>query len=104
MAAAGDVERPGAVAIVVAVEEAPLLIAMQRIVSGVEIKDDLRRRTSVRLQKYIDEQRLDRRRVVAHLMVPRRFRPAQFEAVQRRLASERRAARPLRRELASQNR
>lgn len=85
-------------------EEAAFLIAMQRIVSRIEIKDDLRRRTPMRLQKHIDEQRLDRCRVMAHLVVSRRLRPAQFEAVQRRLAGQWRAVRPLRRKLASQNR
>ena len=62
MPAAEDVERQIAVAVVIAVEEAPFLMAVQRVVGGVEIEDDLLRRAAVRLQKQIDEQRLDRRR------------------------------------------
>ena len=42
MAAAEDIERQIAIAVVVAVEEAAFLMAMQRIVGGIEIEDDLR--------------------------------------------------------------
>ena len=58
----------------------------------------------VRVQEQIDEQPLDRRRIVAHLVIARRARPAQFQPVQRRLAGQRRAVRPLRRKLAGQHR
>ncbi len=44
MAAAEDVQRQIAVAVVVAVEEAAFLMAVQRIVGGIEVERDLRRR------------------------------------------------------------
>ena len=56
------------------------------------------------LQEQIDEQPLDRGRVMADLVVARRLRPAQFQPVQRRLARQRRAIRPPRLELAGQHR
>jgi len=40
MPAAEDVERQIAITVVIAVEEAPLLMTMQRVVGGVEIEDD----------------------------------------------------------------
>ena len=46
MPATEDVERHIAVAVVVAVEEPPFLLAVQRIVSRVEIEDDFRRGAS----------------------------------------------------------
>ena len=68
------------VAIVVAVEE-PALIPMQRIVDSIEIEDDLFRRLLMGIKEEIDEQRLDRGRVVAHLVITRRFGSAQFQPV-----------------------
>src|SRR5215469_13533007 len=52
---AEDVKRQVAVAIVIAVEEAPLLVPVQRVVGGIEIEDDLPRRTRVGLDKQIDQ-------------------------------------------------
>ena len=69
MPAAEHVERQIAVAVVVAVEEPAFLMAVQRIVGGVEVEDDLLGRPGVRLEEEVDEQRLDRRRVVADLLV-----------------------------------
>ena len=89
--AAEDVERQVAVAVVIAVEEPAFLLAVQRIVRGIQVEDDLPRRLGVRLQEQIDEQRLDRRRVMADLVVARRLRPAQLQPVQRDLAGHRRA-------------
>jgi hypothetical protein len=43
------------------------------------------------LKEQIDQQGLDRRCVVADLMVAARLQPAQFEPIQRRLARHRRA-------------
>ena len=37
-------------------KEAPFLLAMQRIVGGIEVESDLARRCPVRLEKQIDEQ------------------------------------------------
>ena len=70
MPAAEHVERQVAVAIVVAVEEPPFLMAVQRVVGGVEVDDDLFGRLRVRLEEEVDEQRLDRRRLVADLSSP----------------------------------
>jgi hypothetical protein len=39
--AAEDVERQVAVAIIIAVEEAAFLVAMQRIIGGIKVEDDL---------------------------------------------------------------
>ena len=102
--AAEHVERQVAVAVVIAVEEAAFLMPVQRIVGGVEIEDDLLRRSLVRLQEQIDEQRLDRRRVMADLVIARRLGSAQLQPVQRPLAGHRRAVRAPRRELAGQHR
>ena len=65
MPAAEHVERQIAVAVVIAVEEPALLVAVQRIVGGIEVEDDLRRRLRVRIEEQIDEQRLDRAGVSA---------------------------------------
>ena len=61
MPAAEHVKRQVAVAIIVAVEEAAFLIAVQRVVRGVEVEDDLLGRPVVRLEQQVDEQGLDRR-------------------------------------------
>jgi hypothetical protein len=77
MAATEDVQRQVAIAVVVAVEEPALLIPMDRVVGGVEIENDLlrrrrrrrRRRLRVRVEKEVDEQPLDRRGIVADLVI-----------------------------------
>jgi len=56
---------------------------MQRIVGGIEIKDDLFRRLVVGIEEEIDEQAFDRRRVVAHLVITCRFGTAEFQPVER---------------------
>ena len=91
-------------AVIVAVEDPAFLIAVLRIVGGIEIENDLRRRTPMRLQEHIDEQRLDCRCVMAHLVIPRRLGAAQLQPVQRRLASQRCTVRAFRRKLAGDNR
>ena len=48
-------------------EEAPLLVPVQRVVGGIEIEDDLPRRTRVGLDKQIDQEIFDRLRVVPDL-------------------------------------
>jgi hypothetical protein len=65
VAAAEDVQRQMAVAVVVAMEEAPFLVAVERIVRGIEIEDDPLGRPRLSLQEQADEQLLDRPRVVA---------------------------------------
>ena len=92
MPAAEHIERQVAVAVVVAVEEPSLLVAVQRVVGGVEIEHDLLRRLRVRVEEEVHEQRLDRRAVVGDPAVAVGFRRAMLQPVQRALASERRAA------------
>jgi hypothetical protein len=75
-------------------EEPALLLPVQRIVGGIQVQDDQRRGLGLALQEQIDEQRFDRCRIVADLMVARRLRPAQFQPVQRRLARDRRTIGP----------
>ncbi len=48
-------------------EEPTLLVPVQRVVRGIKVEDDLCRRPSMRLHEVIDEQHLDRRRIVATL-------------------------------------
>ena len=104
MTAAEHVERQVAVAVIIAVEEPALLPAMQRIVRRIQVENDLRWCLGVRVEEQIDQQRLDRRRIVADLVVARPLRPAQFQPVQRRLARQRRTVQTLRRKLAGQHR
>src|SRR5450755_3500294 len=70
MPAAEDVERQIAVAIIVAVEVPALLLAVERIVGGVEVDLDAYRRLAMGVEKDIDKQPLDRRAVVIELVVP----------------------------------
>jgi hypothetical protein len=51
--------------------------------------------------KQIDKQHLDRRRIMADLVIAGRFRPAQFQPVERRFAGQRRAIGAPRCELAA---
>lgn len=57
--AAEDVERQVAVVAVETVEEAALLLAVHRIIGGVEVEDDLGRRRRVAVQEVLDQQALD---------------------------------------------
>ena len=104
MAPAEHVERQVAVAVVIAVEEPPLLLAVHRIVGRIEIKDDLVRCSLVRLQEQVDEQPLDGHRIVTDLVIARRLQAAQLQPVERRLAGHRRAILASRLELARQHR
>ena len=70
MPAAEDVERQIAVAVVVTVEVPTLLLAVERIVGGVEVDLDADRRLAMGIEKDIDKQPLDRRAVVIELVVP----------------------------------
>src|SRR6185369_12433790 len=91
VAAAEHVKRQVAEAVVIAVEEPALLVAVQRIVGGVEVEDDLLRGAAMCVEKQIDEQRLDAGAVVTDPVIPRWLRLAQLQPVQRALAGERRA-------------
>ena len=90
MLAAEDVERQIAVTVVVAVEEPPLLAPVQRVVGGVQIEHQPRRRTLMGVEKQVHEQRLDRRLVVADAAIAMRPRRRVLQTVQRRLARQRR--------------
>ena len=85
-------------------EKAALLMAVQRVVGGVEIENDLLGRAAMRLQEQVDQQRLDHRLVVADLVIAGRKRPAELEPVQRRLARHRRAILSARFQLAGEDR
>ena len=104
MSAAEDVQRQVAVTAVVAMEEAPFLLAVQRVVGGIQIEDDLVRCLLVRLDEARDEQRLEGRRIVSDLVIARTVLGVggMFEPVQGRLARQRLAALAPSAELASQ--
>jgi len=104
MAAAEHVERQVAVAVVVTVEEPPLLLTVQRIVGRIKVKNDLPRCAIVRLHKQVDQKTFDGHRIVADLVVARGLQLAQLQPVQRRLAGNRRAILAPRRELTRQHR
>ena len=53
-------------------EEAAFLVPVQRIIRGIEVEDDLLGRRLVRLEEEVDEQALDRRPVMADLVVAAR--------------------------------
>ena len=91
-----DVERQVAVAVVVTVAEAPPLVAVQRVVGGVEVGDQPLRRLSVGVEEEIDEEPLDRAPVVADAAIAVGARGRVLRPVQRRLARKRRTARPTR--------
>ena len=67
--AAEHVERQIAVFLVVAVEEAPFLLAVQRDVGVVEIEHDLPRRLAVRIEEHVDEDVLQRLAIAADLVI-----------------------------------
>ena len=103
--AAEDIERQIAVAVIVAVEETALLVAVDRVVGGVEIEDDFLGRLLVRLQEQIHEERLDGLLVVTDLVITRRLPLGRvLQAVQGRLAGQGRAVRALGRQLIRQQR
>ena len=104
MPAAEHIERQIAVIVVIAVEKTLLLMPVQRIVGGVEVEGDLRWRRRVGVEKQINKQPLDRRRVIADLVVAGRFRPAQFQSIEGRFAGQWRAIRAPGFKLAAQHR
>ena len=93
LVAAEDVERQVAVTAIVAVKEATLLGAVDRIVGRVQIEHDLAWRRAMPVEEQVDEQPLDRRPIVADLVVARgRTRRRVLETIEGRLAGQRRAA------------
>ena len=102
MVTAEDIERQVAVAAIVAVEEPALLRAVQRVVSRIQVEHDLLGRRPVRVEEQLDEQPLDRRAVMADLVVARGLpRRRVLEPVEGRLAGKRRAIGATGAELAS---
>ena len=91
MATAEDVERQIAIAAIVAVEKAPLLMAVHGVVGGVQVEDDTAGRAIVRLDKQIDEKIGQSRGVMGDLVIAR-------------IAGGRRLLQPVQRGLARQNR
>jgi hypothetical protein len=104
MPAAEDIERQIAVAVVIAVEKAPFLMPVQRVVGGVEIENDLLRRSGMGIEKEVDKNPLDRRQIVADLAIGRDLVAAQFQPVERRFAGHRRTVLAPRPQLAGQHR
>jgi len=86
------------------VEEPTFLVPVQRIVGGINIKDDLLRWSLMRLQKNRHEQALDGGRIMGYLVIARRGLAAQFKTVEGRLPRHRGAVRPARFQLAGQHR
>ena len=64
-------------------EELAFLVAVQRIVGGIEIEDDLLGRLLMGIEEEIDEQCLDRGWAVADLVITRRLGTAEFQPVER---------------------
>jgi hypothetical protein len=86
------------------VEEAPLLVPVDRVVGGIQIEHDPRGRPLMRLDEQIHEQALDRGAVVADLVIaPQGAGGRVLQPVQRRLAGQRRAARMPRRQASRQH-
>ena len=79
MAAAEHVQEKIAVAVVIAVEEPAFLMAVQRVVGGVEVENDLLGHPCMRLEEEVDEQGLDRRRVMVDFVIARGERTGEFE-------------------------
>jgi hypothetical protein len=104
MPAAHHIERQIAVAIVIAVEEPPFLVAVERVVGGIDVEHDLGGRRLMRLQEERDEQALNGGRIMSDLVIARRLRSAQLKTVERRFAGHRRAVRPPCRKLVGQHR
>jgi hypothetical protein len=82
MPAAEHIERQIAGTIIIAVKEPAFLMAVQRIVGRVEVENDLFGRLCVPFEEEVDEQGLDRRRVVADLVVARGDLARPFEPIE----------------------
>ena len=74
MAAAEHVQRNIPTADAIALAEAAFLMAVQRIIRGVEVEDDLLGWRLAHLEKKLDEQPFGRRGVMADLVIARRLR------------------------------
>jgi hypothetical protein len=66
------VQRQIAVAVVIAMEEAALLMPVQRVIRGVEVENDFLGWRLVRFEEELDKQMLDRCRIMADLVITAR--------------------------------
>jgi hypothetical protein len=103
MPAAEHIERQIAVGVVIAVKETLFLMPLQRVVGGINVERDLRRRRRMGVEKQLDKQGFNRRRVMADLVVAGRLRAAQFQPVERRFAGQWRTILAARRQLAAEH-
>jgi hypothetical protein len=87
--AAENVQRQVAVAIIVAMEEAAFLTAVQRVVGGIQVEDDPLRNPRMGLEEQVDQPPLDGGAVVPDLVVAARRQGRVLEPVERALAGER---------------
>ena len=79
-------------------------MAVQRVVRGIEIENDLLWRLSVRLEKELDKQRFDPGAIPGDAVVAVQLRSTQLQPIERRFAGQRRTILAPRRELAGQYR
>jgi hypothetical protein len=77
-------------------------MAVDRIIGGVEIENDLLGRFGVRLEEHLAKQGLDRGRIMAHSMIFCWLGSAQFKPVERAFARQRRAVPAMSAELSDQ--
>ena len=93
--AAEHVERQVAELIIIAMEEAAFLPAVQRDVGVVEVEHDLARRTVMRLQEKLDQQFINPRPVAIDLVIFRSVAPRRvLQTIERALARQSLAVRP----------
>ena len=93
--AAEHVERQVAELIIIAMEEAAFLPAVQRDVGVVEVEHDLARRTVMRLQEKLDQQFINPRPVAIDLVILRSVAPRRvLQTIERALARQSLAVRP----------
>ena len=98
MLAAKNVKRQAAILFVVALKEPAKLIAVDRIVGGVEVEDDLLWRRRMGFNKEVGQKRFHLPQVGRDLLVPAALigpRRRQFESIERALAGQRFATVPL---------
>ena len=104
MRAAEDVQRQIAIAVIIAVKEAPFLMAVQRVVGGVEVENDLLGRLPMRFQEQIDKQCFDLAAIPGNAVVAGHRRPAQLQPVEGAFAGQWCTILAPRRQLAGQHR
>src|SRR5690625_2401844 len=81
-----DIERQIAVAVIVAVEEAPFLLIVDRIIRRIQIEYNLSGRLALAVQEQLDKEPLDGLRIMGNAPVAIRAARRMLQAVQGRLA------------------